>query len=223
MDQIRKGNRKTHGPKCYATGGRVPEDISEGGLPMAGDPGSFEYGMEAEGGLAATRMDRPAKKSAPVNVNIIVNSGKSQQPEAPPMPPPLPPMAGPPGPPPGLGGVGGPPPGMPPPGIPMRKDGGRVNKQTDVGGVGAKVRGMASEAKRIMDQSPGDLDPGEKSGSWKNFGKDLIRMAPTSSEVDRLKASRKPERASGGRVMEGGAGGGLGRIALSDDAAKSKK
>jgi hypothetical protein len=209
MDGIRKGNKKTHAPKCYATGGRVPEDISEGALPMMDDPGSFDYGMEAEGGLAATRMDRPAKKSAPVNVNIIVNSGKSQQPD---MPPPLPPMAGPPGPmPPPPGPPMGAPMGGPPPGIPMRKDGGRVN---DPMGIGAKVRGVASEAKRIMNQTPGETDAGEKRGSWKNFGKDILRMAPND---------KKPERASGGRVMEGGAGGGLGRLALSADAAKSKK
>ena len=150
MDGIRKGNKKTHAPKCYATGGRVPEDISEGALPMMDDPGSFHYGMEAQGGLAATRMDRPAKKSAPVNVNIIVNSGKSQQPDMPPMPPPLPPMAGPPspmppppGPPMGLGAMGGP----PPPGMPMRKDGGRVNMKGGAGGGLGRLALSADAAK----------------------------------------------------------------------------
>lgn len=126
---VRKGNKKTHSPRCYATGGRVPEDISEGALPMMDDPGSFSYGEEPEGGLARGRMDRPSKKSAPVNVNIIVNSGKSPQPDAP-VPPPLPPMAGPP-PPPGPGA--GPMP--PPPGIPMRKFGGRVEAGAG-GGLG---------------------------------------------------------------------------------------
>ena len=200
---IRKGNKKHHAPKCYATGGRVPEDISEGATPMMDDPGSFEYGMEAEGGLAATRMDRPAKKQAPVNVNIIVNSGKSQQPDTPPMPPPLPPMAGPPGPMPpppgppmGLGAMGGPPPGMP-----MRKDGGRVNKSGPVEYIGDPHKDINKGVPPLVTGKPSD---------------------PVAS-FSRPKAAKPAERAAGGRVMEGGADSGLGRLAMAADAAKGKK
>lgn len=130
MDLIRKGNRKTHGPKCYASGGRVASDISDPlALPNIDGADSYDYGMDDvgfAGAPAQARMDRPSRKPSPVNVNVIVNSNKPTPPPAPPMmsgpPPPPPPAMPPPMPPQGMQG-------MPPQGgAPiMRKDGGRVN------------------------------------------------------------------------------------------------
>lgn len=157
MHGIRKGNRKSHGMRCYASGGRVANDIGEPGDTM-GSMSSIveEDDMMVEGVPARARMDRASpRKQAPVAVNVVVNSGKSANDSPPaPMAPPMP--------------------------MQQRKNGGRVNKQVDPGGVGKSVRGMASKVKRIMDQDVGDLDPGEKRGSMKNFGKDILRLAPNS-------------------------------------------
>src|SRR6187549_878564 len=124
MKAYRTGNKSSHGARCYATGGRVPEDISdEGSLPkVTGGPGKADGGM-IDGGKAKKRLDRPSR--SPVSVNVIVAAKDKPEPStitpplgAMPPAPPMPPPAAPP--------MGGPPPGMPP--MPMRKHGGRVNK-----------------------------------------------------------------------------------------------
>lgn len=194
---IRNGNKKSH--ICRATGGRVPEDISEGADPMMDS-------VDAEGGFAAPRLDRPApkKSSAPVNVNVTVMNSK---PAAPDLPPPMPPMAGPPPPP--MGGL--PPPGGPP--MPMRKDGGRVNKDESTyqkvkGGIAdavtgaAKVAGTAAVVGHPISQAKMAIQGA-------GYAMDPKKAADDISEYARNKA--KPERASGGRI-DAGAGGGLGRL-----------
>lgn len=126
--KIRTGNKSGHGVMCRATGGRVPEDISDkGSLPkVTGGPGRAEGGM-VDGGKAKPRMDRASK--APVSVNVIVAAKDKPEPSAivpplgampPPMPAPAPPM----------GAGAGP---MPPPGMPMRKSGGRVKMDAGAG------------------------------------------------------------------------------------------
>lgn len=133
MKGYRVGNKQSHGMNCYASGGRVSEDISDpGSLPKMAKPKMADGGM-IDGDKAKPRLDR-SKKSGPV-VNIVIAGGKSDQtPPAPapmPMPPPAPPMAGPPVPPPM-------PPGPPMGGPPvMRKNGGRVNMDAGSGsGIG---------------------------------------------------------------------------------------
>jgi len=126
--KIRTGNKQSHGVKCYASGGRVPEDISDpGSLPKMASPKMADGGM-IDGDKAKPRLDRAGggKKGTVVNI-VIAGGSKPDQPPAPapmPMPPPAPPMAGPPVPPP-----------MPPAGGPpvMRKHGGRVNMDAGAG------------------------------------------------------------------------------------------
>lgn len=223
---IRNGNKKSH--ICRATGGRVPEDISEGALPMMDS-------VDAEGGFAAPRLDRPApkKSSAPVNVNVTVMNSK---PAAPDLPPPMPPMAGPPPPP--MGGL--PPPGGPP--MPMRKDGGRVNKP----GISERIdKALEASSKPRKDMSFGEAgkDVAKSYGrTIKMLGDTAVGVAKFSPQTGYMAAkgltdpqgtakslansahkigagigarkaneSKKPERASGGRI-DAGAGGGLGRL-----------
>lgn len=141
-----KGSKALHGRKCYATGGAVvPGDLS--GLDdMPNMKSSASEDMDdlgVEGSPAKRRLDRP------VNVNIIVTSGKAgPEPMGGPMPIPGP-MAGPPGPPP----MPMPPPGGPPPGLPMRAHGGRVTAAMSKGegaggGLGRleKIKGYGAAA-----------------------------------------------------------------------------
>lgn len=119
--KIRVGNKQSHGMKCYASGGRVPEDVSDSGsLPAMASSGSDDDAMGVDGGKAKPRLDRAGKKAPSTTINVIV-AGKSD-PAAPspvPAPPMAPPMAGPPPAPPMPPiGAGGPP--------MMRKNGGRV-------------------------------------------------------------------------------------------------
>jgi hypothetical protein len=123
MKLARVGNKSSHGRKCYASGGRVEEDISDpGSLPvMGGGPKDDDMGG-IDGGRAKPRLDRASKKASPVSVNVIVTSSKPDT-GATPLP-----NAGPPVPPPAMG----PPPGGPPP-MPMRASGGRVNMDAGAG------------------------------------------------------------------------------------------
>lgn len=118
--KIRVGNKQSHGMKCYASGGRVSEDISDpGSLPAMSGSDDDEMGG-IDGGKAKPRLDRSGKKAPSTTINVIV-AGKSD-PAAPspvPAPPMAPPMSGPPPAPPMPPiGAGGPP--------MMRKNGGRV-------------------------------------------------------------------------------------------------
>lgn len=130
--KIRVGNKQSHDVKCYASGGRVSEDISDpGSLPKMAKPKMADGGM-IDGDKAKPRLDRAGGGKKGTTVNIVIAGGKSDQtPPAAgpmPMPPPAPPMAGPPVPPP-----------MPPAGGPpvMRKNGGRVNLDAGAGsGIG---------------------------------------------------------------------------------------
>lgn len=140
--KIRTGNKKSHGVRCYASGGRVPEDISDAGsLPnvTGSEPESDDLGVDGE--RAKPRLDRGGKKAATTNVNIIVTSGKSE-PQAPGLPPmmPKPPMPGP------AMAAPMPPPGAPP--MPMRKHGGRVMHAGSGGGLGRleKIKDYGSNA-----------------------------------------------------------------------------
>lgn len=187
--KIRVGNKQSHGMNCYASGGRVSEDISDpGSLPKMAKPKMADGGM-IDGGKAKPRLDRAGKKGTTVN---IVISGKGDTPPAPmPMPPIAPPMAGPPGPPPMPPGppVGGPP--------MMRKNGGRVMKKADGGPV-----------------SPSQSDDAFKNSLKKLSDKELIDRAETySSNFNRILAGKPianqtqsgtkyDERAKGGRVMK---------------------
>lgn len=228
MKGIRVGNKSCHGRKAYASGGRVQEDISDpGSLPVMGGS-SEDDGMGVDGGRAKSRLDRAGKKASPVNVNVIVSSSKPE-PAAPPMPPPAPPMAGPP-----------PPPPMPAPGLPMRASGGRVNasgqssktekaaerrvtKRADGGAVRDILEGVALGAAPAAARS--GLALGKKAAN-SEVG-DLVRkgakyLTPggvASEAISRVGkfAAPKLERKHGGRVMEGGAGGGLGRLEKAKD------
>jgi len=154
MKLARVGNKQCHGRMAYASGGRVPEDISDSGSLPSVSGGPKDDGMGVDGGKAKGRLDRAAKKSPTTNVNIIVTSSKPE-PAAPPMPPASP--------------MGGPPPPMPPPGVPMRASGGRVN------------------------------------ASGQSF--------KTEKEAEKRSVARK----HGDRVIDAGAGGGLGRLEKAKD------
>jgi hypothetical protein len=187
MTKIRVGNKQSHGVNCYASGGRVPEDISDSGsLPKMAKPKMADGGT-LDGGKAKPRLDRAGKKGTVVN---IVIAGKGDQAPAPgPMPmPPLPPgpMAGPPVPPP-----------MPPAGGPPmmgRKHGGRVMKHSD----------EAADKKLIKQEVKPSALKHKAAGGAVADGQD----DPTEKESE----SRSIGRKSGGRVMNAGAGSGIGRL-----------
>lgn len=140
---------KSYGAECgeykkgFANGGRVSPvaashapAFANGGAVKAkafgGEVEEEEVGFEAEGDVAAPRLDRPSRKpkgEAKTTVNVIV-AGKDNAQALPP-----------------IGGPGGPPPPMPPSPMPMppggpggmpmmRKDGGRVVKMKDGAGGG---------------------------------------------------------------------------------------
>lgn len=184
--KIRVGNKQSHGMNCYASGGRVSEDISDpGSLPKMAKPKMADGGM-IDGGKAKPRLDRAGKKGTTVN---IVISGKGDTPPAPmPMPPIAPPMAGPPGPPPMPPGppVGGPP--------MMRKNGGRVMKHSD----------EAADKKLIKAEVKPSALKHKAAGGAVSEGQD----DPTEKEAE----SRSIGRKTGGRVMDAGAGSGIGRL-----------
>lgn len=111
--------------KGYAAGGRVVDDVIDDiGLPaMKGSPFAEAADPFVDDGRALSRLDRPGRKEAKTNINIIVAA--KEKPEAPVAPPP--PMMAPPAPP-----MDVPPQGMPP--MPMRKHGGRVSMDSGSGG-----------------------------------------------------------------------------------------
>ena len=116
--------------KCYASGGRVSEDVSDpSSLPVVagGEPDGDEGPMGVDGSKAKPRMDKASKKPA-MNVNVVVMSGKDKAAAPAPIPPMANPMPPPPMPPMGAGG--------PPPGLPMRKHGGRVMAKGEGAGGG---------------------------------------------------------------------------------------
>jgi len=118
MKGFRVGNKTSHGAtKCYASGGRVSEDISDASSLPSISSGS-EAGPSLDGVKAKPRLDRGGKKGTVVN--IVIAGGKPDAGAPAPTPLPPPPMAGPPPAPPM-------PPGPPMGGPPMmRKNGGRV-------------------------------------------------------------------------------------------------
>ena len=128
MHGIRKGNRKSHGVRCYAAGGRVANDVGEPGDAL-GPMASIveEDDLMVEGVPARARMDRSPRKQAPVNVNVVVNSSKSAN-DSPPAP------RAPPGP-------------AQVPEIPMRKRGGRVCMKDGAGGGLGRLE-KAKDAKK---------------------------------------------------------------------------
>jgi hypothetical protein len=184
--KIRTGNKQSHGMNCYASGGRVPEDISDpGSLPKMAKPKMAEGGT-IDGGKAKPRLDRAGKKGTVVN---IVIAGKGDQAPGPgPMPmPPVPPgpMAGPPVPPP-----------MPPAGGPPmmgRKHGGRVMHSDE-----------AADKKLIKQEVKPAALKHKAAGGPVAAGQD----DPTEKESEGRSVGRK----SGGRVMDAGAGSGIGRL-----------
>lgn len=224
MNGIRKGNKSSHGAKCYAAGGRVSEDISdEGSLPVVtGAPGRASR-ASVEGAPAATRMDRAAKKPATTNVNIIVAGGKGEAPAAPPMPVPVPaPMAAPkPAMPPVAPPMGG---AMPPGGMPMRASGGRVNRadggRVYVPRIGLKemargdrfLKGKADISTTQSEPTPSLHNPRGNAIIERNTKMRSEVTTPTKRAADDERGV--PGRKHGGRVMAKGegAGGGLGRL-----------
>jgi hypothetical protein len=212
MKIARTGNKGSHGRKCYASGGRVSEDISDpGSLPAVSGGVEGDDDMGVEGGRAKPRLDRAGSKKSPVNVNVIVTSSKPEPTPAIPLP-----NAGPPMPPPAPPG----PPGMPP--MPMRASGGRVNRAD-----GGKVKGKPGtqsgdveesttmKAERIGQSFVGGLVGGPY-GAYKAYKN---ATEPNIRDVVADKARMKlQERKDGGRVnMKAGAGGGLGRLEKAKD------
>lgn len=242
MKLARVGNKSGHGRACYATGGRVPEDISDpGSLPNVTGGPKDEGISGIDGGRSKPRLDRAAKKPAATNVNIIVTSGKPDATPATPVPP-VP-----------MGGAPVPPPGpMPAPGVPMRASGGRVNKADGgkvledgegPGGVGGYMKRRAGRALKeagkdaayglgaigaghVLAPSTGGASLlGGYAVGGQNLGRALSKTgdatlkAMSAGKFQKMKerpddseekASRE-KRKHGGRV-EGGAGGGLGRL-----------
>ena len=71
--KIRVGNKQSHGMKCYASGGRVPEDVSDSGsLPAMAGSDSDDDAMGVDGGKAKPRLDRAGKKAPSTTINVIV-------------------------------------------------------------------------------------------------------------------------------------------------------
>lgn len=180
MKLARTGNKTSHGRKCYASGGRVEEDISDpGSLPSMGS-GPMDDDMGGiDGGKAKPRLDRAGKKGASNTINIVVTGSKPDTPATP-----LP-NAGPPMPPPP---AMGPPPGAPP--MPMRAAGGRVNRAS---GGAVSVSEPDDKFKGLSDKQV--LDRARTYAS--NF--DRIKAGKTISNESQG-GTKYQERKNGGRV-----------------------
>lgn len=198
--KYRVGNKTSHDMKCYASGGRVSNDISEkSALPKVSGPKMADGGT-VDGGKAKPRLDRAGKKGTTVNITIASGKPDGGLPGAGagplPMPPPVPgPMAGPPPiphsmPPVPPMGAGGPP--------MMRKHGGRVMKHDD----------EAEDKKLIKKEVKASALKHKAAGGPVAEGQD----DPTEEEAEKRSVGRK----DGGRVtkhhMTAGAGSGAGRL-----------
>jgi hypothetical protein len=207
-------------------GAITSEAKSVGGID---DGGAMKKTLKSLGDIggvpAAMRMDRPQRasggkvgKKATTVVNVI--TGGQQQPPAPPpmpMPPPgamMPPP--PPGPPPGAapppGGPMGGPPGLPP-GPPMRARGGGVksvgmNVGTDVQHKSAKAKESANlNRKRVVTFATGG---GVVSFNAGGAVKGVVMKGGT------------PKTADAASKLPGGSGGGAGRLAEANRAARKR-
>ena len=159
----------------YKVGGRVSDEAQDAKMVTAGvhqherhlHKGEAPTALKLKGGGKVSgegtkaRLDKYARggrtKSGPSKINIVIATGKDQQPQAVPVPVPHPvpvPTAAPPAGAPPMGAMppGAMPPGGMPPGMPMRppmKRGGAVKGQfalTDAGAAGAKGRLEKAEA-----------------------------------------------------------------------------
>jgi hypothetical protein len=188
MKLARVGNKSSHGRKCYASGGRVEEDISDpGSLPVMSGAKDDDMGG-IDGGKAKPRLDRASKKASPVSVNVIVTSSKPDT-GATPLP-----NAGPPVPPPAMG----PPPGGPPP-MPMRASGGRVNKYDPPVSIDNSKKATVAPKNYVTVDELRKMGPKEKS------------LPPVEVRANRNTGGRVM------KGMDAGAGSGPGRLEKAKD------
>jgi hypothetical protein len=236
MKGVRSGNKSgCHDRKAYAHGGRVMAYANGG---MVGDEAdefmndATDQANMVDGVPVRQRLDRPmpkSGKSTSITINVGAPKTEVEAPKVPPVVPPgIPPMAGAPPMPPMM-----PPAGGPSPGIPMRANGGRVERALQKLTKHTQVPGHGSTA------NAGGFTAGKAEGSFQRShpGKGLIvkkddgsmginmpKYVPGSAKETKGKPGTQSGsmRKNGGRVdMDAGAGGGLGRLEKIKDYGKN--
>lgn len=202
-------SRVKHIAKGYVSGGAVIK--TEDDRKVRKMSASQEREVNPEGGVAAHRMDRPkrakggrVKGNAKTIINVINGGDKAAPPPMPPMgiappgamPPPAPPMAAKP-PMPML------PPGGPPPGMPMRAKGGRVNQGSPVYEEGKRNGTQVSHTSGKSDLA--------------DMNRKTVVTFASGGRVRRFEASNAVSPAS---KLPGGGGGGEARLAKAHRAAR---
>jgi hypothetical protein len=136
LSGMRKAYANGGAVKAYADGGMV-DDEADAFMDDAADQARMVDGVPVR-----QRLDRPmAKPAKSTSITINVGAPKAEAPAAPMVkpvvPPGIPPMAGPPP----------APPMMPPPGMPMRKNGGRITAKMAKGEGAGGGLGRIEKAK----------------------------------------------------------------------------
>lgn len=236
-------SRVGHITRGYATGGSVHSDEKEDKKLVR--KMVKRKALKVEGEDVKHRQDRPGRKrggrapKAKANktvVNVINAGGGHPQPGIAGLPPGAMPPGAPPAPPPPAPPMGGPPPGMPPmgmkppglpPGMPMRKKGGRVT--TTQKGTPVFEEGVRNATPISHDKGKNDLKDMNRGrvvtfktggGVVKSFRANGGRIEAPKYRDGAMNRINAPQGVASATKLPGGAGGGEGRLAKARKASR---